>query len=271
MTAPRARGAAMATNPAYLPTRVEFDGCPLCDGRGTMFKTALCGFRNANTPRDITWMKCDACEHIYAKHYFIGQGRDDLLSHIAPDQMFGGQDLDITRWTWCGILQRMMPRVGLPLDGKRLIDVGIGNGGCLFTAAEMGFDAVGIDIRDDLLRTPKALGYNVECADALDYDYFGADIVMLADVLEHVAFPRALLKRVREGLKGALFVSCPNMDSVSWKYRDNQGKNVFWVDQEHYHNFTRKSLERLLRQCGFNPVEYAVSSRFQSCMEIIAV
>jgi 2-polyprenyl-3-methyl-5-hydroxy-6-metoxy-1,4-benzoquinol methylase len=252
-----------------LPVRLEYDGCPLCEGEGTAIKTVTCEKRG-NSPRDLTWMLCGECKHIYAKHYYVGEGRDELLSDVAADQQFGG-NLDIQRWTWNGILNRVLSHTFTSAEGKYLIDVGIGNGGCLFAASEMGFDAVGIDIREDLLRTPKALGYNVELADAMEYDYSGSDIVMLADVLEHVPYPAALLKEVRAGVKGAIFVSCPNMDSVSWKYMDNQGRNVFWVDQEHYHNFTRVSLERLLRQCGFTPVEYAVSSRFQACMEIIAV
>lgn len=250
----------------HPPIRIEFASCPLCSGPGSEIKTVMCGARG-NSPRDLTWMRCRDCEHVYAKHYFVGEGRTELLTEVAPDQRFGGP-LDVQRWTWNGILNRITahakPRT------KRLIDVGIGNGACLFTAAEMGFDAVGIDIREDLLRTPRALGYNVELVDAMDFDYSGAGIVVLADVLEHVPYPRKLLTRIRAGLEGALFVSCPNMDCVSWRYMDRQGANVFWVDQEHYHNFTRQSLQTLLRVCGFTPVDYSVSSRYQMCMEVIA-
>lgn len=260
----------MTTNAAEQlePMRIAFDSCPLCKGKGQTLKTTRCDPRGT-APRDLTWMQCADCDHVYAQHYYVGAGRDELLSVVAPEQTFGG-DLNLQRWTWSGILNRIAAQLG-SVEGKKLVDVGIGNGGCLFTAAEMGFEAVGIDIRPNVLRTPRALGYNALLIDAMEYDYSGAHVVMLADILEHVPYPRELLKRVRAGLTGALFVSCPNMDSVAWKYMDRLNQNVFWIDQEHYHNFTRESLYRLLRECGFEPVEYAVSSRFQACMEVIAI
>jgi 2-polyprenyl-3-methyl-5-hydroxy-6-metoxy-1,4-benzoquinol methylase len=247
--------------------REEFLGCPLCDGKGVEFKTAQCGERGMS-PRDLTWMRCQNCDHVYAKHFFVGRGRDELLSVVAEEQTFGG-NLDLQRWTWSGILNRIL--AGSSPVGVKLVDVGIGGGGCLFTADEMGFDAIGIDIRPNVLRTPEALGYKVQLIDAMDFDYAEYQVVVLADLLEHVPFPRELLTRIRKGLQGPLFVSCPNMDSVSWRYMDKKGQNVFWMDQEHYHNFTRKSLEKLLNECKFHVIEYAVSSRYQTCMEVIAV
>jgi 2-polyprenyl-3-methyl-5-hydroxy-6-metoxy-1,4-benzoquinol methylase len=153
----------------------------------------------------------------------------------------------------------------------RWIDVGVGNGGFLFTAAEYGFDALGIDMRGYILEPLRKFGYMVEEADATTYDYDNAVVVVLADVLEHIPYPKALLQRIRSKLRGALFVSCPNMDSIAWRYTDTQGGSVYWKEPEHYHNFTRARLQALLVECGFTPVHYGISSRYQACMEIVAI
>jgi predicted SAM-dependent methyltransferase len=78
--------------------------------------------------------------------------------------------------------------------------------------------------------------------------------------------------RIRKQMPaGALFVSCPNMDSMAWRYMDSAGGSPYWNEPEHYHNFTRARLQSLLIECGFEPKYYGVSSRYQAGMEIIAV
>lgn len=244
--------------------RIAFDGCPLCTSTSTLLRSAKTERNGLSVTLD--WLRCNNCEHVYTSHYFA----DDsvLLSKVTAEGFFGG-NLDKQRVLWSRVIERILPHL---VERKgRWIDVGVGNGAFLFTAAEYGFDAVGIDKRHYLLGPIKEYGYNVEHADAMEYDYTDASVVVLADILEHVPNPKALLKRIREKLDGALFVSCPNMDCVSWKYLDKDGTNPYWAELEHYHNFTRKRLEALLKECGFTPVNYGVSTRYTACMEIIAI
>jgi hypothetical protein len=95
----------------------------------------------------------------------------------------------------------------------------------------------------------------------------------MADVLEHTPYPIATLERAHEMLdeRGVLFLSCPNRESSSWREMDRKSMNPYWYEIEHYHNFSRKSLMSMLRKCKFLPVNYSVSQRYISCMEIIAV
>ena len=46
--------------------------------------------------------------------------------------------------------------------------------------------------------------------------------------------------------------------------------NPYWGELEHYHNFSRDRLFALLDDSGFAVVDYDVSVRYYSCMEIIA-
>ena len=247
--------------------RIAYDGCPLCGGDSDIRRKDKCEPRNG-IHADITWMECLSCEHVYASHYFNESGLAQLLSKVNAEGYFGG-NLDAQREIWSHVIGRILPHLE-STDGL-WIDVGVGNGAFLFTAAEYGFDAVGIDKRHYLLSELKDYGYNVEHADAVSYDYSNARVVILADILEHVPYPKELLLRIREKLDGALFVSCPNMDSVSWKYLERRGDNPYWIELEHYHNFTRTRLEALLKECGFTPVNYGISPRYTGCMEIIAV
>ena len=44
----------------------------------------------------------------------------------------------------------------------------------------------------------------------------------------------------------------------------------YWAEIEHYHNFDRASLYKLLAECGFEPVSYGVSDRYRCTMEVVA-
>jgi methyltransferase family protein len=246
--------------------RVAYDGCPLCSGQGEVVRKEQC-FPKGKIALELAWVKCGSCGHVHTSHYFNEAGLKELLSTVMEDGYFGGK-LDEQRFIWGSVIRRLLPYVNR--EG-RWIDVGVGNGGFLFTAAEYGFDAVGIDIRHYILDALRKLGYQAEEADATTYDYSGASVVVLADILEHIPYPKELLKRIRANLRGALFVSCPNMDSLSWKYMETVGGPPYWKEPEHYHNFTRARLWSLLKECGFTPVEFGISSRYQAGMEIIAI
>lgn len=257
---------AVLKEPEY---RTAYDGCPLCSGQSVVIRTEE-SFAKGRIPRDLTWMRCVSCAHVHTQHYFNEIGTKEMLSTVMEDGFFGGK-LDEQRSIWGSVIKRLFQFGIHPKDKGRWIDVGVGNGGFLFTAAEFGFDAVGIDIRSYILDPLRKLGYRVEEADATTYDYTGASVVVLADILEHIPYPKELLRRIRSKLRGALFISCPNMDSISWRYMETVGGPPYWKEPEHYHNFTRDRLQSLLKECGFTPVEFGVSSRYQAGMEIIAI
>jgi hypothetical protein len=69
---------------------------------------------------------------------------------------------------------------------------------------------------------------------------------------------------------GVLFISLPNSDSMLWRALDRENANPYWGELEHYHNFSRERLYRLLRETGFEPLRYGISERYRACMEVIA-
>jgi 2-polyprenyl-3-methyl-5-hydroxy-6-metoxy-1,4-benzoquinol methylase len=85
----------------------------------------------------------------------------------------------------------------------------------------------------------------------------GFDVVIAADVLEHLRQPEKLLADIREVMNpdGRLIVSVPNFGH--WYPRTRTAVGAFDYDQRgildrtHYRFFTRKSLDRIVRNAGF--------------------
>jgi predicted TPR repeat methyltransferase len=88
------------------------------------------------------------------------------------------------------------------------------------------------------------------------------DVVVLADVLEHVAEPGRLLDQASERVApgGSLLVSLPN--AVHWSVRANMlfGKfdytNKGIMDRGHLRFFTRSSAEKLFSDAGLKVLSY---------------
>jgi 2-polyprenyl-3-methyl-5-hydroxy-6-metoxy-1,4-benzoquinol methylase len=121
----------------------------------------------------------------------------------------------------------------------------------------------------------KRLGFEahavaLEAFDINDAERF--DVVSMADALEHMPFPKQTLLSVRRLLVdgGHLFLSMPNADCFGWRAYDALRANPYWGEIEHLHNFGRKRLCALLRECGFEPKSYAVNERYFVGMEVVA-
>jgi predicted TPR repeat methyltransferase len=83
------------------------------------------------------------------------------------------------------------------------------------------------------------------------------DVVVCADVLEHLASPTALLERIHEWLhpEGLLLVSLPNVANVSIRLALLFGRFQYAergiLDRSHLSFYTRSSARRLLEDSGF--------------------
>lgn len=273
-----ARNAAAAGIPAY---RTPYQSCPIC-GQSTFSAAGAADCRQHRLwhpplPESLTWLRCDSCEHVFTDSFYTEAGLKELFRHAHPYQMAGG-DCQQQRKLWSPVVEsvlRALPGRAKLFDGAlSWLDVGCGSGGLVFAAAEFGFAAIGIDLREETVRRLRDLGYSALQADLLSIrSPAPISVISMADLLEHTPYPVAVLRHAHALLdaQGALYLSCPNRECSSWRQMDSRRANPYWSEIEHHHNFSRESLMWLLRQCDFTPVAYSVSDRYIACMEIVAV
>lgn len=138
----------------------------------------------------------------------------------------------------------------------------------------MGYTPAGLDLRKENVTSLTQLGYEAYCMPIEELDYPDRfNVVSMADVLEHMPFPKAGLAAAHRLMRqdGVLFLSMPNTENMVWRLLHANKVNPYWGEIEHYHNFSRKRLYALLHDHGFAPVEYHVGERYRVCMEVIAI
>jgi 2-polyprenyl-3-methyl-5-hydroxy-6-metoxy-1,4-benzoquinol methylase len=152
---------------------------------------------------------------------------------------------------------QLLEMVGPPR--RRVLDVGCGSGELGHVLRERGHHVVGIDSQrpvfqlDDFVQADLAAGL----PPTGDAEF---DVVLLADVLEHMAHPAELLTAAAERLApgGRILVSLPN--AVHWSVRAQvlfghfEYTNKGIMDRTHLRFFTRSSAEKLFREAGLRVV-----------------
>jgi SAM-dependent methyltransferase len=252
--------------------RIRFETCPLCGGRGLkLVRTADCSSHplfHPLVPRIIHWTRCGDCEHVFTDGYFL----PDVMATVfarTHDHQKTGHGFEQQRF----ISARMVEKVARHATLGAWLDVGFGNASLLFTAQEWGFVPVGLDLRSANVETLQKMGIEAHCRDLASLDGEARfSVISMADVLEHMPFPREGLTAAHRllALGGILFVSMPHYDCAAWRLLDGANANPYWSELEHFHNFTRQRLYALLEETGFEPVAYGVSERYRVCMEVIA-
>jgi SAM-dependent methyltransferase len=252
--------------------RILFEVCPLCDSRGIgLLRSADCAAHPLYLPvvaRMMNWLRCDDCSHVFTDGYFTSEVLNVIFEKTNEHQK-PGWNFEQQRF----VSARMVGSVAKLCKDGAWLDVGFGDGSLLLTAEEFGFAPVGLDMRPSSVAALLKLGIEAHCADVATLDEPGRySVVSMADVLEHMPFPRKGLAAAHRLLKpdGVLFVSMPNYDCGAWRLLDATNTNPYWGEIEHYHNFSRARLYALLDEMGFDPIRYGVSERYRICMEVLA-
>lgn len=251
--------------------RVAYEGCPLCGSSFTQFGEAPCVTHPRwvePIPDAIPWCECDLCGHVFTAGYFTDEALGLLFSTEEPKV---GVDHENRRWKWARTVADIAGHIPV-LERGRWLDVGFGDAATLFVASELGFVPVGLDLRQTSVDALSACGVEAHCVDVVDFTDSGFDVVSMFDVVEHTPFPRktiqAAARLVRPG--GVVAVSVPNRDSPSWRFVDAEGRNPYWIELEHYHNFSRASIVELLVDAGLTPTSVTIGDRFRFGVDIVA-
>jgi SAM-dependent methyltransferase len=200
--------------------------------------------------------RCRAC----GVRFLHPQPSDAVLQSIyTAGYFFGGDDEDgrartaeIKTGTAAAYLDRLRAFRGA--EGGRLLEVGCGDGWFLATAQARGFDVRGAEISTHAVEEAnRRLGGDKVDAGSLEEMDLGTaafDVVVCADVVEHVREPLPFLRRLHATLRpgGALLIVTPSLDS--WSAR---ALRRYWMEYkvEHLFYFGRRSLRLALRAAGF--------------------
>jgi len=244
-------------------------GCPLCDAKGTPYWSYIM-VTNMDFQRNFcpvrTWKYCQRCHHLYASAYPShpagqareGKGVDNEYIKVVPELF--------------KVYSDTLNQIRSVAKGNRLLEIGTGGGELIAVAQEMGFDAKGIDISCNMVKKVKdTFGVDVSCVDFTDYrTEEKLDVLCMGDVIEHMANPKLAVQKAAGLLDcgGILWISTPVFDGSAASYygHNDPMRRV----AEHLNYFSGRSLDRTLREAGFEPLEYRISKHYAGSVEITA-
>ena len=159
-----------------------------------------------------------------------------------------------------GIVGSMLP------PGARVLDVGCG-AGALARVLRAATDAELLGIEPDPIRAERARSYGLNVRTGyLSRDLIREigvfDVVLFADVLEHLPNPQSMLLLSRDALKpgGAVILAVPNVAHWSVRLCLLRGKFEYQpfgiMDATHLRWFTAENIRLLLTSAGFKVIEY---------------
>lgn len=146
---------------------------------------------------------------------------------------------------------------------KKVLEVGCASGYLSEQLVKQECEVVGIEIDAPAAGKAKRFCSKVICADvetlpALPYPPSYFDVILFADVLEHLKQPLQTVKNLSTYLKktGSLIISVPN--TANWSVRlklllgnfDYQNEGGI-LDKNHLRFFTLKSLKNFINEAGF--------------------
>ena len=130
--------------------------------------------------------------------------------------------------------------------GRRLLDVGCGDGQLLQTAKDEGWDAAGIDLSESAIVLCHRRGLAASKTDFFDrsLDEKRFDVIIMSELIEHVPSPQRFLKRAEELLEanGVLYLTTPNFGSLA---RRMLGETWSVIHPEHIGYFERSTLRKM--------------------------
>jgi 2-polyprenyl-3-methyl-5-hydroxy-6-metoxy-1,4-benzoquinol methylase len=152
-------------------------------------------------------------------------------------------------------------------SGLDVLDVGCGFATTSRHIAQRGNRVTGIESSADAVAVARERIASVVQHDLQDFDAVARelgegrfDVLVFADVLEHLAWPIGILKRYLALLKegGSVIVSLPNVGLWSVRLQHLAGKFEYEetgvLDRTHLRFFTRRSALRMLDAAGLTPI-----------------
>lgn len=271
--------------------------CPACGSlQREVLHEGVADWTFWSAPGRWRYQRCLGCDSAYLDPRptpaSIGRAYATYYTHEGPGSASGLKSLKLrwknerlsARWgrdlqprlglpAWLtGFAQRRGARMALPfgwediasLPPGRLMDVGCGSGATVALAAQLGWQAQGIEMDEAAVRSARAFGLQVEQGGYERLDaYAGAiDCLVCSHVIEHVFDPLDMIRLMWEALRpgGVLLLATPNVLSDLHRHFGGDWRGL--EAPRHLVLFTEEQLRRLLLAQGFD-----VTSRSDEVLE----
>lgn len=141
--------------------------------------------------------------------------------------------------------------------GKRLLDIGFGNGAFLERVRNAGWQVAGADPDEEVVMRANEKGLPVRQGgvEIWSDEPESFDYITLSHVIEHVHEPRSVLEAAHRLLKpgGWIWLETPNIDSFGHRRFGKAWRGL--EVPRHLVIFNRNSLETLLLESGFTSIK----------------
>lgn len=236
--------------------------CPVCSNR---LDTYIREVEDTVTGQHFDVLKCDACG-VGLTYPFPKQLNPHYAEYYGSRHGFTAKFCAKRR---IALVTKMAGRG----NGRRLLDIGCGDGMFLEASRKRGWQAVGTELNPE---PAQRLGFEVfrsldECANEGSFS-----VVTLWHSLEHMSDPRAVIEKIRRLVAedGVVIIAVPDFDGYQSKaFRES------WLHLDvprHLYHFTANSLDRMLNQAEFIPVahwfqefEYDLIGWWQSALNAV--
>ena len=242
-------------------TGIEYIKCNLCgrDDPELLYRAPVLPYRKSIYNRDI-WdvVRCRNCQLIYVNPRIDDAARQAFYSFQTPGDNQFVQDWflesgDLHRPVWRRFVKTMQRYV----PSGKLFDIGCGVGDFLVEARKLGYDVFGQEVAPDFIeygRTKQGLTIYGDFIENLTLEPGSFDCVTNFDVIEHHPDPKLLVTQMYELLRPGGLAVISTHDIGNFYARLYGAKWRYIRPIGHITYFTRKTLARMMTECGFRVV-----------------
>jgi 2-polyprenyl-3-methyl-5-hydroxy-6-metoxy-1,4-benzoquinol methylase len=230
---------------------METVACNLCGGMQT---------RPFRRRQGMHVVQCVGCGLVYVSPRLDAAALDALYNGNGSSRISYYQDTELAdRRSFAEMLTLAH---GLLPGGRRLLDVGPNIGTCLDLARQRGYDVQGIELNAEAARhCREERGLDVKTG-VLEEDTYPAatfDLVILADVIEHVPDPRGLLRIVARVVRpgGLVVISTPDISGRAARLLQVK-------PEEHIYYFSPATMTAALQAAGLEVVRMEPFDRYHN-------
>ncbi|HAP43127.1 MAG: hypothetical protein A2087_02975 [Spirochaetes bacterium GWD1_61_31] len=207
---------------------------------------------------EYSFQRCTGCGHVYQNPRpspldLVERYDEDYKQYEVDnaDNFFNLMRLGLDDVGFSGLEASLPP-------GKRALDVGCATGMLVAALEKRGWQAEGVEVCQasaDYGRATRGVTIHVGTLDSLHLPAASFDLVHSSHVIEHVSEPGAFLREMHRILKpgGYLVCATPNLASYQARRFGTEWRSAI---ADHVHLFSLRSLRRLIRQCGFQPLRH---------------